>query len=119
MDEKKELVGVIIWTQNFDIMSNFYLNTLKLESKTIRNDVINFQSGKMKLSLAVHKDIQGSSKDKNRIMLNFEVQKIQVVYEQLLTRKVEFIRKPEDEGWGKVASFLDPDDNILQLLEIY
>ena len=45
MDEKKELVGVIIWTQNFDIMSNFYLNTLKLESKTIRNDFINFQWG--------------------------------------------------------------------------
>ncbi|MDG1990138.1 MAG: hypothetical protein P8J51_02575 [Dehalococcoidia bacterium] len=119
MDEKKELVGVIIWTQNFDIMSKFYLNTLMLEPKTIRNDFINFKWGKMKLSLAVHEDIQGKSKDKNRIMLNFEVKNIQRIYEQLLIKKVEFIRKPEDEGWGKVSSFLDPDENILQLLEIY
>ena len=86
MDEKKELVGVIIWTQNFDIMSKFYLNTLMLEPKTIRNDFINFKWGKMKLSLAVHKDIQGKSKDKNRIMLNFEVKNIQRIYEQLLMR---------------------------------
>ena len=31
---------------------------------------------------------------------------------------VQFIREPEEESWGgTVATFSDPDGNILQLLE--
>lgn len=52
-------------------------------------------------------------------MANFGVDDIDHEYQRLLKEGVEFIRPPEQEHWGGwVATFKDPDGNILQMLQL-
>ena len=71
----------------------------------------------MKLSISVHENVIDVAQDPYRIMINLEVDSITDVYDDLLAKGVKFIREPEDESWGVVASFFDPDGNILQLIQ--
>ena len=52
-------------------------------------------------------------------MVNFSVGNIQDCYTNLTEKGVVFLREPEKETWGGwVATFNDPDGNILQLLQL-
>ena len=51
-------------------------------------------------------------------MANFSVSDLISTHRDMTNQGVQFIREPEKESWGgMVATFLDPDGNILQLLE--
>ncbi|MBR73374.1 MAG: hypothetical protein CL872_00315 [Dehalococcoidaceae bacterium] len=117
MRSKIKLAGVIIWTQNFKEMSTFYIDVLGFYPKTSRDNFINFEWDNLKLSISVHENVKNLSKDPFRIMINLESEDIFVMYHDLLSKGVEFIRKPEEESWGLVASFYDPDRNIIQLIQ--
>jgi len=63
--------------------------------------------------------VSGASRDPFRIMVNLAVDDIRAVHARLLKAGVVFTRAPESEEWGgQVASFLDPDGNVLQLLQL-
>jgi predicted enzyme related to lactoylglutathione lyase len=117
MQSEIKLAGVIIWTQNFEKMSNFYIDVLGLNPKSLRENFINFEWQDLKLSISVHENVTATSKDPFRIMINLELEDIFTIYNDLLAKGVEFIRKPEEESWGLVASFYDPDHNIIQLIQ--
>ena len=63
-------------------------------------------------------EVNEGSKDPYRIMVNLSVRDIASTYRDMVKQGVQFIREPEKESWGGiVATFSDPDGNILQLLE--
>ena len=112
------LVGVTIWTQNLDQMVAFYRDILGLPIRSHHGDFVNFELGRVRLNLGLHDRVEGPSKDPYRIMVHFEVADIRAEHAKLTQLGVEFIRPPEQEGWGGwVATLLDPDGNILQLLQ--
>jgi uncharacterized glyoxalase superfamily protein PhnB len=52
-------------------------------------------------------------------MAHLGVDDIHRQYQQLQEAGVEFIRPPEQEHWGGwIATFKDPDGNILQMLQL-
>ena len=52
-------------------------------------------------------------------MLNLTVADIRAVHERLTRAGVAFSREPAREDWGGwVATFADPDGNILQLMQL-
>ena len=52
------------------------------------------------------------------MMINLDVSDIDMVYRSLSDKGVTFLRPPEKEHWGgHVATFEDPDGNVLQLLQ--
>ena len=52
-------------------------------------------------------------------MINLGVNDIHGEYDELRRRGVDFLRPPEREHWGGwVATFRDPDGNVLQLLQL-
>ena len=51
-------------------------------------------------------------------MINLGTARIQETYTILTDKGVSFLREPEQESWGGwIATFTDPDGNIIQLLE--
>jgi len=115
------LVGVLIWTERerFSAMVEFYRDRLGLRPRTVKPDFINFDWGGIRLSVGVHDRVAGPSRDPSRIMVNLGVDDIRAVHARLLQAGVVFTRAPETEDWGgKVATFLDPDGNTLQLFEL-
>ena len=113
--------GLLIWTEatRFAAMARFYRDQLGLTPRTSKPDFINFDWGGVRLSVGVHDRVQGASGDPLRIMVNLAVEDIYQAHARLAGAGVVFTRPPEAEEWGgRVATFLDPDGNLLQLLEL-
>ena len=110
--------GVVIWTHDLARLKSFYCDILGLDPHSVRPHFVSFKWGDMRLGLGAHPDVEGPAKDPYRIMVNFHVTDIHAVHRTLVGREVEFIRPPEIEHWGGwVATLLDPDGNVLQLLQ--
>ena len=118
----ENLSGVIVWTENLDRLSYFYQETMGLTPHSIRDDFIAFKWDmgpySVRFSLGKHSSVSGEAIDPYRIMMNFNVQDIKATTERLKSLGVIFVREPEREHWGgEVATFKDPDGNIIQLLQ--
>jgi len=114
----ESVIGVTIWTDDLERLLKFYRDTLGLKLRGRHGDFVNFAWGDMRLNLGLHDRVKGHSRDPYRIMISFGISDIHAEYRRLVERGVEFIRVPEQEFWGGwVATFLDPDGNILQFLE--
>lgn len=110
--------GVIIWTDDLPRLTSFYRDVLGLQARSMRERITNFAWGDFRLTLAVHDDVHGMSKDPLRTMVHLAVADIHAVYERLMAAGVVFTRPPEQESFGGwVATFHDPDGNTLQLLQ--
>jgi predicted enzyme related to lactoylglutathione lyase len=112
------VVGIIIWTEDLDRLLTFYRDTLALTPHAIRPHFIAFRWGDMRLSLGKHAKVRGPARDPYRIMINLGVEDIHHTYAALCAKGVLFLKSPTQEEWGGwVATFVDPDGNILQLLQ--
>lgn len=99
-------------------MAAFYRDTLGLPVHSERPHFVAFQLGPARLSVGLHSEVHGPAKESVRVTVNLGVADIQAVYHDLSRRGVVFVRPPEREHWGGwVASFRDPDGNLLQLLQ--
>ena len=112
------VVGVIIWTDRLDVMTEFYRDTLGFPVHSIRPNFVAFEWGGMRFSIGTHEHVSGRTTEPERIMINLGTQDIHKTHETLKARGVEFVRLPEQEHWGGwVATLRDPDGNTLQLLQ--
>lgn len=112
------VAGVIIWTDNLERLSSFYRGTLGFTPHSVRPDWVAFSFGEVRLSLGVHSQVAGPARDPHRVMVNLAVDDILAVTQRLVKGGVVFTRLPEQESWGGwVATFQDPDGNMLQLLQ--
>jgi len=115
------LAGVLIWTEadRFPAMARFYRDTLGLTPRSARPDFINFDWSGVRLSVGVHDQVRGASREPVRVMVNLTVADIRAVHERLTRAGVVFTRAPAREEWGGwVATFADPDGNVLQLMQL-
>jgi predicted enzyme related to lactoylglutathione lyase len=75
--------------------------------------------GDVRFNIGLHNEVSGASKDPFRFMPHLGVDDIHAEAQQLAKAGVEFIRQPEQESWGGwVATFKDPDGNVLQMLQL-
>ena len=115
------LAGVLIWTEaeRFPAMAMFYRDRLGLTPRTSKPDFINFDWGGVRLSVSIHDRVSGGSRDPFRIMVNLVVDDIGAAHARLAAAGVSFSRAPEVEDWGgQVATFSDPDGNVIQLMQL-
>jgi len=113
-----DIIGINIWTNNFNKMSEFYKCYLNLNVHSSKSNWISFEYFNFRLNIGTHSKVNNKNNDSYRTMLNFSTNNIHDLYNSLSKNRVEFIRKPEKEEWGGwVATFYDPDKNILQLLQ--
>ena len=118
----ENLSGIIVWTDNLKDLRNFYEQVFGLIPHSVREDFISYKwiTGKteIRFSIGVHSKVQGRSKDPFRTMINFDVADVSEISSKLKDHGTKFIREPELEHWGGiVATFEDPDGNIIQMLQ--
>ena len=67
-----------------------------------------------------HSEVRGTAKDPHRVMLNFSVNNAVSEARRLQQQGVTFIRETyEEPGVGMFATFVDPDGNYCQLVQLY
>ena len=122
-DRVSGLAGVVIWTtaERYPAMRAFYVDTLDLATRSDRADFVSFvlsEADDVRLNLSVHREVEGAARDPLRIMLLLRVDDIHATAARLEAAAVRFTRPPEREPWGGwIATFPDPDGNIVQLLQ--
>jgi predicted enzyme related to lactoylglutathione lyase len=120
-DSIEGLAGVLIWTSadRFPAMARFYRDTLGLTPRSDKPDFVNFDWQGIRLSVGVHGAVDGASREPLRLMINLTVTDIAAVHARLAGAGIVFTRPPEREAWGGwVATFGDPDGNVLQLMQL-
>jgi predicted enzyme related to lactoylglutathione lyase len=114
-------IGVIVSTdaKRFDAMATFYADILALPVRSRHVSFVNFSWGEFRLTIHTHSQVRGPAIDPHRVMINFLVADIAITHQRLVRAGVEFRRAPEPESWGGwVATFVDPDGNTLQLMQL-
>lgn len=112
------IAGIVIWTNNLAEMAAFYRHTLRMPVHSERPYFVAFEWGDMRFSIGTHSEVHGRTTEPHRIMVNLATSDIHALHERLVSAGVHFIRPPEREHWGgMVATFQDPDGNLLQLLQ--
>ncbi|MBI4198563.1 MAG: VOC family protein [Chloroflexi bacterium] len=110
--------GVILWTEDVERLAGFYRDVLGLKVHSWQPTFVAFLMGDLRLSVGKHDGVSGPAKDPFRVMVNLGVKDIQTAYAGMRAKGVVFLRPPEHEHWGGwVATFQDPDGNVLQLLQ--
>ena len=113
------VIGVTFWTDGLERMFTFYNDVLRLPLHSRHEDFIAFELGEVRFNIGRHREVTGQSKDPFRFMPHLGVDDIHAEARRLAESGVEFIREPEQESWGGwVATFKDPDGNVLQLLQL-
>ncbi|MBI3286669.1 MAG: VOC family protein [Chloroflexi bacterium] len=109
--------GVIVWTEDVQRLLPFYRDVLKLPVEFESEAFIGFRLDETFIGLGKHSHVKGAARDPHRVMINFGVDDILAAFEYLRDHGVEFIREPENEEDAEmsIATFVDPDGNILQL----
>ncbi len=111
--------GIILWTEKISNLQQFYEDLLGLEAHYVSDKFISFRWNDFKFSIGEHSFITNKlNKDPYRFMINFNVDEIDSTLNKLKTKNVEILREPETEHWGGiVATFKDPDGNIVQIFQ--
>ena len=117
----KDAGAVLFHSEDPLALVRFYHEILGLRPNFGGEDGAEFQLGALRIGIWQHSEMHGPAKDPDRIILNFLVDDCVAAYENLKSKGVEFMKPPSDEDWGgrvaRLATFRDPDGNLLQLLE--
>ena len=112
------IVGLTLWTDDLGRLFHFYNDVLRLPLHSRHDDFVAFQLGDLRFNIGLHNQVKGTSQDPFRTMAHLGVDDIHQEHRRLAEAGVEFIRPPEQEHWGGwIATFKDPDGNILQMLQ--
>ena len=116
----RALDAICIWSADPDKLAKFYEEVLGLEVASRLNlpddTGVQFKVGNVFLFIGYHDKISGMAKDPYRIMVGFETEHLQPLYEELAAKDVEFIQTPvlSPDKTFYVATALDPEGNIIQ-----
>ncbi|KKS97488.1 MAG: hypothetical protein UV73_C0008G0008 [Candidatus Gottesmanbacteria bacterium GW2011_GWA2_43_14] len=122
----KGIESVLLFSENPKELMEFYRDTLglKVDMEGEYGDeeelYVGFQPGKGSYMVVMHHSkVKGKNREPERFMVNFEVDNIEKEVARLDKAKV---RKIQDiyhvEDYGKIATFVDPDGNYFQLVQI-
>lgn len=118
----KRISTVLIWSENYKTLADWYKEKLGLEAKSELNHPddtgVLFQIGDTQLWIGQHSQVQGKNQDNARHMFNLDVDSVQEAYEYLKNKGVEFIAPPFKAPTIDYyfATFVDLDNNIVQLI---
>jgi len=121
----KGLESILIGAANAEKLAEFYRDVVGLS----QNDEFEmgennekgflFDAGTTSIAIIDHSEVSGTNKNPERIILNFEVSDIEKETKRLDKLNV---KKKQDiyhlEGYGLIATFIDPEGNFFQLVQI-
>jgi predicted enzyme related to lactoylglutathione lyase len=109
-----------IWSEDLNNLLPFYRDVLGLKvSLETPGFVVFGEPGAPAVAVGTHSEVHGRASDPARHLVGLETDDIQQDWHRLKGAGVEFIEDPTDYGSVRVATFKDPEGNLLQLLQFH
>ncbi len=107
-----------IWSQDLHNLLPFYRDVLGLSvGLEAPGFVVLGDPGGPAVALGTHGEVRGRATDPARHIVGLETDDITKDWRRLKDASVEFVEDPKDYGTVWVATFKEPDGNLLQLLQ--
>jgi predicted enzyme related to lactoylglutathione lyase len=107
-----------IWSQDLNNLLPFYRDVLGLSvGLETPGFVVLGDPGGPAVALGTHSEVRGRATDPARHIVGFETDDLRKDWRRLKDAGVEFVEDPKDYGNVWVATFKDPEGNLLQLLQ--
>jgi len=107
-----------IWSEDLNNLLPFYRNTLGLKvGMETPGFVVLGDPNEPALALGTHSEVHGKTKDPARHIVGFDTDDIQGDCARLKAAGVEFVEEPNEMGAGWIATFKDPEGNLVQLFQ--
>ncbi len=107
-----------IWSEDLNNLLPFYRDTVGLSVEMESPGfVILGDPDAATVALGTHSEVRGKASDPFCHIVGFESDDIQGDFQKLKSRGAEFIEEPNNQGGAWVATFKDPEGNLLQLLQ--
>jgi catechol 2,3-dioxygenase-like lactoylglutathione lyase family enzyme len=112
--------GATIWSEDLNRLLPFYRDVLGLPvAIDTPGFVVLGRRDSPTLALGTHSEVRGKNADPARHMVGLTSDDIMADCKRLKDAGVLFIEDPKNHGDVWVATFKDPDDNLLQLLQFH
>ncbi len=107
-----------IWSEDLNNLLPFYRDILgmKVGMEAPGFVILGDPSGPT-IALGTHSEVRGDASDPARHLVAFDTDDIQAEHTRLKNAGVEFIEAPNRQGEVWIATFKDPEGNLLQLFQ--
>ena len=115
---------ILIWSENFRALADWYQKTFNLKSVEEINHpddtgvLFEFPAGGTWLWIGQHSEVHGKNPNPHRIMFNIDVDSVSQAHEELKSKGVEFFAEPfKAPTFDKYfATLYDLDGNMVQII---
>ena len=109
-----------IWSEDLNKLLPFYRDVLGLPvGLETPGFVVLGDPDAPAVALGTHSEVRGRALDPARHIVGLETDDVAKEYRRLTDAGVEFVEDPKDFGNVWVATFKDPEGNLLQLLQFH
>ncbi len=115
----KRIEQVFIFVSDLHRSVSFYNEILGLPIVASNNDWVTFEIDDQTLTLQkCEEEFTAYLNSPRNVQFALEVEDLESFYHTLEAKGIPFFLEPTDQSWGgRLAQLLDPDGNILQLVE--
>lgn len=112
------LQGTTIWSEDVNNLLPFYRDTVGLKVGMESDGFIVMGDPQQPaLCLGTHSEVHGKNADPARHIVTLGSDDVDGDFQRLKGAGVEFIAEPVDFDNVRIATFKDPEDNLVQLLK--
>ena len=119
----KSICGVILTSDQLETLASFYSTLLgvPLEKEEHGGMAVHYGTDIGTVHFAIHApaDFKEAARGNSATKIAFEVDALQPYVDRLRAAGHEPWQDVHDEGFGPVASFRDPDGNLIELVELH
>ncbi|MBI4080375.1 MAG: VOC family protein [Candidatus Levybacteria bacterium] len=111
--------SVMIGTHQPKILAEFYKKVFDRKADWEDGGWYGWQVGTTNITIGEHSEVKGSSKEPQRILLNFETKEVKKEFDRIKKTDAKVVKEPYEPGEAKgmwIATFADPDGNYFQLM---
>lgn len=111
------LNSIMIGSMQPKVLATFYEKVLGKSPDMEEGGWYGWSIGSTFLSIGEHSEVQGKSKNPQRIIFNFETSEVKEEFERIKEIDgVEVVKEPYEMGGAWIATLADPDGNYFQLM---
>jgi predicted enzyme related to lactoylglutathione lyase len=104
-------------TQQVKVMAEFYEKVFGKKPDMNDGSFYGWSVGNTFFSIGEHSEVMGSSKEPQRILMNFESKEVKEEYDRISKIEgVKIVKELYEMGGAQIATFADPDGNYFQLM---
>lgn len=97
-------------------LAEFYEKAIGRPADWVEDGWHGWKMGSMFFAIGEHSEVKGKAKEPQRIILNFETEKVKEEFERIKAGGAETIKEPYEMEGMWIATFADPDGNFFQLM---